>query len=102
MQTILPGAPAHATLARAIAAWTDAAYPGETAHVEALVRDPASSRPHTWSATVRLSNGVRLCFTVVLHEEGAAWVTRCARLGGRADVHVSGGGDRHDALAEAR
>lgn len=67
-------------VSRAIASWTTEVYPGETARVEAARRDTAARRPHTWHATARISNGVRLHFTLVVHGDGTAWVTRHARL----------------------
>ncbi len=69
-----------AAVSRAIVGWTTAVYPGKTAYLEAASRDPAARRPYTWHATARLSNGVRLRFTVVVHNDGAACVTRHARL----------------------
>lgn len=66
----------------AIVRWTAAVYPGETVGLEAAGRDSAvQHRPHTWHATAQLSNGVRLRFTLVLDDDGVAWVTRYARLG---------------------
>lgn len=83
-------------LSRAIVGWTTTVYPGKTAHLEVARRDPTARRPHTWHATARLSNGVRLRFTLVVHEGGVACVTRHARLAdgradGRADVDVHAG-----------
>jgi hypothetical protein len=69
-------------LSGAIDGWATAVYPGATAHVEAASRDPAARRPHIWRATARLSNGVRLRFTLFVHDDGVAWVTRHARLAG--------------------
>jgi hypothetical protein len=69
-------------VSRAIVEWTAEVYPGKTAHLEVASRDPAARRPHTWQATARLSNGVRLRFTLVVHGDGTAWVTRYARLAG--------------------
>ena len=74
-------------VSRAIAEWTAEVYPGKTAHLEVASRDSTARRPHTWHATARLSNGVRLRFTLVVHGDGTAWVTRYARLAGtNADV----------------
>jgi hypothetical protein len=67
-------------LSRAIVGWTAAVYPGKTAHLEMASRDHTARRPRTWHATARLSNGVRLRFTLVVHSDGTAWVTRYARL----------------------
>jgi hypothetical protein len=67
-------------LTQAIATWTAAVYPGETMCLEAAEFDPAPEHPHTWYATARLSNGVHLRFTLVLENDGTAWVTRYARL----------------------
>ncbi|MGZ6389753.1 MAG: hypothetical protein ACXWQZ_10875 [Ktedonobacterales bacterium] len=76
-------------LSRAIVEWTASVYPGKSAHLEAASRDPAARRPNTWHATARLSNGVRLRFTLVVHDDGDAVVTRHARLaGGDADAAV--------------
>jgi hypothetical protein len=73
-------------LSRAIDGWTAAVYPGKMVHLEVASRDPAAHRPHTWHATARLSNGMRLRFTLVVYEDGVACVTRYARLaGGDAD-----------------
>lgn len=88
-------------LSRAIASWTAEVYPGAAAHLEAARRDRDARRPHTWHATACLSNGVRLRFTLVVHGDGVAWVTRHARLGsgdadadGRSSTHT--GRDRGD------
>lgn len=67
-------------LSRAIVGWTAAVYPNATAQVEAASRDPATGHPHRWYALARLSNGVRLRFTLVVHDDGVAWVTRHARI----------------------
>jgi hypothetical protein len=67
-------------LSRAIVGWTTAVYPGTTASLEVASRDPAARRPHTWQATARLSNGMRLRFTLVVQDNGAACVTRHMRL----------------------
>jgi hypothetical protein len=69
-------------LSRAVVGWTTAVYPGKTAHLEAASRDPVAHRPHIWHATVRLSNGVRLRFTLVVYDDGVACITRYARLPG--------------------
>lgn len=76
-------------LSRAIAGWTAAVYPGTLAHLEAASRDPTARRPNTWHALARLSNGMRLRFTLVVLHDGVACVTRHARLaGGEADAAV--------------
>jgi hypothetical protein len=76
-------------LSRAISGWTAAVYPGTTTHLEAASRDPAARRPHTWHAAARLSNGVRLRFTLIVQDDGVACVTRHARLAdGHVDVHA--------------
>lgn len=89
-------------LSRAIVEWTASVYPGKSAHLEAASRDPAARRPNTWHAMARLSNGVRLRFTLVVHDDdGDAVVTRHARLaGGDADANVRARAGRtrdHDA-----
>ena len=81
-----------AALSRAIVEWTATVYPGKTAYLEVASRDPTARRPHTWHATARLSNDVRLRFLVVVHSDGTAWVTRHARLaGGNANVGARAG-----------
>lgn len=67
-------------LSRAIGGWTAEVYPGATASLEVARRDPAAPHLHTWHATARLSNGVRLRFTLMVHADGVAYVTRHARL----------------------
>lgn len=67
-------------LSRAISRWTAEVYSGATASLEAARRDPAARQLHTWHATARLSNGMRLRFTLVVHADGVAYVTRHARL----------------------
>lgn len=77
-------------LSRALIGWTATVYPGRSVHLETASRDPAARRPHTWHATALLSNGVRLHFTLVVHDDGIACVTRHARL---ADLAGEAGGD---------
>ncbi len=78
-----------AALSRAIAGWAAEVYPGATASLEVASRDPAAHHLHTWHATARLSNGVRLRFTLVVHADGVAYVTRHARLAsGDTDARV--------------
>jgi hypothetical protein len=75
-------------LSQAIVSWTAAVYPDQTAYLEAASRDSAR-RAHTWHATARLTNGVRLRFTLVVQDDGVACVTRHARLAsGDTDARV--------------
>ena len=67
-------------LSRAINGWTAEVYPGATAALEVARRASAARHLHTWHATARLSNGVRLRFTLVVRADGVAFVTRHARL----------------------
>lgn len=67
-------------LSRAISGWTATVYPGATTALEAARRSTGGRHLHTWYATARLSNGVRLRFTLVVYADGVAYVTRYARL----------------------
>lgn len=67
-------------LSRAIGGWTAEVYPGATASMEVARRASAARHLQTWYATARLSNGIHLRFTLVVHADGVAYVTRHARL----------------------